>query len=130
MTAMNKWMYCFRVDSMLPCTGKQKKLIMREIRGSIDQFCKENGHTGYQQLVERFGKPEQVAASYVDTEDSTVLIGRLRIKGRIVRTVSVAVLIAAALWGAFLISTFVSFADDMSGRIYSKIEIVEEETNG
>ena len=64
--------YCRAVGSYLPCSRRQKRQILRDLRQRLAEYCGEqpNGVT----LEENFGTPQQVAAGYVDDMDTMELL--------------------------------------------------------
>ncbi len=100
---MGKWnpgakRYLCQVRSWLPCSGKMKRMILKEIRDRISQFCGENPGADYTALVDRFGQPRQIAGSYVDELDTQRLLKDLRIRGRILAIVTATACLALMLW--------------------------------
>ena len=52
----------------------------------------------YDQVIERYGSPQQIASAYVDEMGTEELLKDLRIKRKIVRVISASCVIALAMW--------------------------------
>lgn len=90
--------YCRSVASWLPCPGKQKKQILREIQGNVALYLEENPEADLAAVQTRFGNPQAIAAAYVDGMDTEALLRSLRTRRRIVAIVAATALICVALW--------------------------------
>lgn len=92
--------YCRAVGSYLPCSRRQKRQILWDLRQRLAEYCGEqpNGVT----LEENFGTPQQVAAGYVDDMDTTELLHALRYRRRVTTIVVAGVLTALAVWSSTL----------------------------
>lgn len=90
--------YLHQVRGWLPCEEKMKNQIMAEVSTSVNQYLTENPDANYQDIVARFGTPQQIAVSCVDEEDTVKLLNNLSIKRKIITIVSYAVALVAAAW--------------------------------
>ena len=92
--------YCRAVGSYLPCTRRQKRQLLRELRQRLEEYRDE--HPDETSPEERFGTPQQVAAGYVDDMDTTELLQALRYRRRVITAVVSGILAALAVLTAAL----------------------------
>lgn len=89
--------YCRRVKSYLPCSCKQKRQILSELRRRVEETLAEQPTAS---LEEVFGTPQQVAASYVDEMSTTELLAALRLRRRVAAILTIGVVAVAVIWAA------------------------------
>lgn len=93
--------------------------------GSVRDYAFDGEKPGYNQLVKRFGDPRQVAATYVNEMETDELIARLKINGKIISVVLLAVVLLVIVRFCFNLASLRSFQRDMNG--YAVVEIIEVE---
>ena len=91
--------YLRRVRGWLPCTRRMKNDIMARIEDSVLSWAQENPHCSYTDIEAQFGKPETIAADYVDNLGTAELLKNLHIKKKIVATVAAVAVTIALIWG-------------------------------
>lgn len=105
--------YCRAVGSYLPCSLRQKRQILRDLRQRLREYGGE--HPEEATPEERFGTPRQVAAGYVDDMDTTELLRALRYRRRVTAAVVAGVLAALAILAATLCVQLHMFYRDVNG---------------
>lgn len=90
--------YYRSVHCWLPCSGKQKKRILEEIRIQIHTYLLENPHADIQAVEDRFGSPLQIASSYVDAMDTNELLKELRIRRQVMAVVTGVMAVILVIW--------------------------------
>lgn len=95
------------------------------MNSSIRDYVSEGAKPDYDQLVKRFGDPKQVAATYVNEMETDELIARLKINGKIISVVLLAVVLLVIMRFCFNLASLRSFQRDMNG--YAVVEIIEVE---
>ena len=65
-STMGKKKYCRIVLSLLPCGRAEKEYIMEQIEASIDSFLSDEPGADFNAIQQRFGTPEEVAASLIE----------------------------------------------------------------
>lgn len=119
--------YCRSIRSWLPCSGKLKKQILEEIRSNVSAYLEEAPSADYNALVQRFGSPQQIAATYVDEISTAELLHSLRIRKRIL-TITAATLAAAFfVWTTFVAVTISDEIKSENGYITFEIEDITPE---
>lgn len=120
--------YCRRIQSLLPCSRKQRTEIMRQIRESVEEYAAEHPEAAEKQLEEQFGSPASVAASYVESSEPVQILLHLRRRRRAVITVSLVLLAALLswfLWETVIIAREKKEADAAFGSAFIVTEIHE-----
>lgn len=87
--------YCRAVGSYLPCSVRQKRQILRDLRQRLEEYRGENPGDAVPET--RFGTPQQVAAGYVDDMDTTELLQALRYRRRVTAIAVTGVLTALVI---------------------------------
>lgn len=90
--------YYREVSGCLAGTGSEKGLLVAQIKERVGMFLQEQPEADIDAVIRHFGTPQQIAQSYLEQMDAPELLGKLRIRKRIVVTVTAAVFIALALW--------------------------------
>ena len=92
--------YCRQVKKWLPGTEKYKRQLLDSISSAVGCFVEEQPNADYIALENHFGPPQQIASDYVTEMDTGELLRNLRIKRRIVTTVTACVAAFILMWGA------------------------------
>lgn len=121
--------YLREVNSWLPCRRKLKTKIVAEITSNVSLFVTENSNSGYNEIVARFGTPQQIASTYVDEMETTELLNDLRIKRKIVSTVIAGVFVLIVTWSVAMGMIYFEGHKNINGNLnYDGIEVTYEET--
>lgn len=116
--------YCRAVGSYLPCSRRQKRQILWDLRQRLAEYCGEhpNGAT----LEENFGTPQQVAAGYVDDMDTTELLHALRYRRRVTTIVVAGVLTALAVFAVALYMQVHDFHESMDAQLNKEVMVIDK----
>ena len=90
--------YLRRVRGWLPCTRRMKNDIMARIEESLLSWSQDNPNCTYPDIEARFGKPEKIAAVYVENVGAEELLHNLHVKKKIVTAVTAVAVIIALIW--------------------------------
>lgn len=96
-TALRK--YFRSISSLLPCGGKQKRLILGTARNNVAVYLQDHPDADFAQIQQHFGTPEEIAAAFVSDMDMPELLGALRSRRRVFVAVIAALIAALLLWG-------------------------------
>lgn len=116
--------YCRSVGSYLPCSRRQKRQILQDLRQRLEEYCGE--HPGGASLEEQFGTPQQVAAGYVDDMDTTELLHALRYRRRVTAIVVAGVLTALAVFAAVLSVQVHDFYESMDAQLNKEVMLIDK----
>lgn len=124
MTEKDICRYCRAVGSYLPCSRRQKRQILWDLRQRLAEYCGEhpNGAT----LEENFGTPQQVAAGYVDDMDTTELLHALRYRRRVTTIVVAGVLTALAVFAVALYMQVHDFHESMDAQLNKEVMVIDK----
>lgn len=112
--------YLWQIFRQLPGSWKQKKRILSRIEGSIQDYVSEGNLVTYVQLVRRFGKPEQIAAEYINSMEAEEFIGAFKSRRNVLGIVLTAVVLALLMWAGFLAFCYYDFADSINGTLVTE----------
>lgn len=118
--------YLRQIKKEMPRVGKQRGIILSQVKEELNILLTENPDAGYDDIVERFGTPQQITASYLDEMDKRGLAQQLHVRRKIIRIVSAMALVIMVVWiGAVCISIIDSF-DDTNGFIVEQVEVIAD----
>lgn len=96
-------LYLDAVRKKLPMRFREKRQVLKRLALRVEEYTYANPATGYPELRELFGAPEEVAAVYVESRDSRELAAALNLRQRIwklaVSAVAALVLLTALVGG-------------------------------
>lgn len=92
--------YLRRVRSVLPGSSRMTKQIMEQTRNEVLSYIEEYPQAGYKDLLSRFGDPETIAASYVESMGTAEILKKLRIRKRIISAVAIVLILISLTWAA------------------------------
>ena len=124
MTEKDTRRYCRAVGSYLPCSHRQKRQILRDLRQRLTEYCGE--HPDGVTLEENFGTPQQVAAGYVDDMDTTELLHALRYRRRVTTIVVAGVLTALAVFAVALCMQVHDFHESMDAQLNKEVMVIDK----
>ena len=125
-----KQYYC-SIYKCLPICRKQKQQILDQIRQSVEGYLTENPSADMPQIIQHFGRPEEIASSYVENMTTPEILKKFQIR-RTVLTIACAVAaVALLMWGTVVAISFYNELDESGGFIVVDpvVEIDETEEN-
>ena len=118
--------YLWEVREELPGSRKQKKKILSRVEFSVRDFVTENPNADYAAIEQRFGSPQQIAASCIEEMDAQELTLQLRIRKTIVRIVAVTALVLVLLWAGVVVTALIRHVKAMNGYlIVGEAEVID-----
>ena len=118
--------YLWEVREELPGNGRQKKQILSRVEPSVRDFVTENPHADYAAITQRFGTPQQIAASCIEEMDAQELTLQLRIRKTIVRIVAATALVLVLLWAGVVVTALIRHVKAMNGYlIVGEAEVID-----
>ena len=94
--------YCRLVRSFLPCSVKQRRLILSEIKSNLSVYLEEKPSADFTEIENRFGKPGHIAAAYVDEMGTEELLKQFRIRKKIVTIICACAALALLIWSSVI----------------------------
>lgn len=127
MTGREVRRYCRAVGSYLPCSRRQKRDILSNLRQRLEDHPARQPDGTPEELFgtpeELFGTPQQVAAAYVDDMDTHELLGKLRWRHRVVAVALAGMLAALLLWSIGLSIEVYDYRQALNGWIKESIVV-------
>ena len=118
--------YLWKVRGELPGNRRQKKQILSRVESSVQDFVTENPHADYAAITQRFGTPQQIAASCIEEMDAQELTLQLRIRKTIVRIVAATALVLVLLWAGVVVTALIRHVKAMNGYlIVGEAEVID-----
>lgn len=118
--------YLWEVREELPGSGKQKEQILSRVESSVRDFVTENPNADYAAIEQRFGTPQQIAASCIEEMDAQELTLQLRIRKTIVRIVAATALVLVLLWAGVVVTALIRHVKAMNGYlIVGEAEVID-----
>ena len=90
--------YIHEIRKELPVVGKDRIVILKQIKAMCKSFFAENPDADYTEIVERFGSPGQIAASYIGEMDLSDVKKIMKIRNAIIRIISVTAIVSVLIW--------------------------------
>ena len=108
-----RWLrnYYAGVAALLPCGGREKKTLLRQLRASVEEYLANAPEAAPEELVSVFGTPEEIAQSALQTADAGALRKRLSLK----RAVLLALLVIVLLYAAFVAVSLIDVHTESHG---------------
>lgn len=113
--------YFHNIRSWLPCSCKQKRLILAQVKENIFAFREDHPEADMEAIEAQFGSPRQIAAGYVDDMDTPDLLTALRLRKRIFLAVVAGLLAAMLLWGWGVSAAILEQRDINYGHLETEI---------
>lgn len=118
--------YLWEVREELPGNRRQKKQILSRVESSVRDFVTENPNADYAAIEQRFGTPQQIAASCIEEMDAQELTLQLRIRKTIVRIVAATALVLVLLWAGVVVTALIRNVKAMNGYlIVGEAEVID-----
>ena len=120
--------YIKYVKKIIPIHSKDKKEFIQLLTQKIIEFSNEHDSCSYQDIVDKFGSPNEVAASYIETLNSDEIIKKLNKKKIINIFISVIIILCISVWGfeRYRINQLIDEAKHTKMKTYTAEEYKEK----
>lgn len=120
--------YIKYVKKIIPIHSKDKKEFIQLLTQKIIEFSNEHDSCSYQDIVDEFGSPNEVAGSYIETLDSDEIIKKLNKKKIINIFISVIIILCISVWGfeRYRINQLIDEAKHTNMKTYTAEEYKEK----
>lgn len=126
MCSLSAERYLLQVRRALPCKQRMKRRLMPQIRQELGSYLESRPDASYRDLTERFGRPEQIAASYVESADTGELLAGMRYGNRVVKIVAIALLIALIIWAIGITIAVIDGMKSSHGYYVEYITVIDQ----
>lgn len=117
--------YFEQIKIFLPTFSKSTKRYLKDLRNSIDDYCKGNPNSSMDDIIEEFGTPQDVVCNYIDCMDSEQLIRQISISKLVKRAIIILLLLAAIGCVCFSASTYCAYLHAKEETITIEETIIE-----
>ena len=94
--------YIRSISDALPCSMRAKKQIISQIRESIVVYLQENPEADLATVQAHFGTPQEIAASYVNEQDTSTLLHKMSIQKKVLAIVAGVMAAIFLMWIGFV----------------------------
>ncbi len=115
MNNAGKKRYMRQVRSCLPWGRKIRRELLDRLRGELDGYLAENPEAGMEELRQRFGEPQQIAASYVEQMEMPELLRSLQVRRRFVSILAALAIGIFLMWAAVVSIALVEHRKSVNG---------------
>lgn len=91
------------VRRSFPSFGQEQKKVLRLVDQMLGECANETPNLSYEQMVERFGKPEKIADTYIEQKNSEEIISALRVRKRVLTVIISGVIVIIMIWLGYLV---------------------------
>ena len=113
--------YYRRIRSFLPSVGKAKAAILAQLKQTLSDFVGQHPDARYEDIQAHYGTPEVVAASYIEAQDTAVLLRNLRLRKRVLCMIGATLAIALLMWASVIVGAIITFNTEENYYVESYI---------
>ena len=114
--------YLRSVSKALPCGRKAKKQLLSQISNSIEDYLQENPNADFEMVQSHFGTPQEIVASYINEQDPSALVKKMRIKKKVLVIVSGVMVAILLMWAGSVVWATIDAKNHVGGYIEIIIE--------
>lgn len=118
--------YLRKLRWLLPCKWKEKRIIISQIKGMLEQYLTECSGVKYDDLISRFGTPEEVVQNYLENMENTELARQMLLKNKVLKIALVTACVLVLLWAGVVCAAYLRYIDDHNGYFIVTIETIGE----
>ena len=118
--------YYREISSALICPQKQKKAFMRDFKNNIDEYLSTCPEADMDKIKAEFGTAQEIASSFVWGSDTAEIKKKLDIRKLLI----IAVIIALAIYLAFVVISLIDVHTEAHGYIDEGIMMISTLTGG
>lgn len=118
--------YYIEIEKLLVCDRKQKSSFMAELKANVDEYLAISPDSDIEKIKAEFGTPEIIAESFLSNSDATAVKKKLDIK----RSILIALVIALAVYIAFVIVSLIDVHTEAHGHIEEGIMMINTAIGG
>lgn len=107
----------------IPNSGKNKKIILNQIREMVEAYTAEHPGADYAEIVARFGTPEQIIDSYVEEMDTPELLETLHIRKKTTAAVLLTLTAVVVIWLGIAGAAYVNHIVESNGHFDISIDV-------
>lgn len=109
--------YLRRVRSLLPGPANMRKTILDQIRREVTLWQRETSQVTEEGILSRFGKPENIAASYIEAMGTALVLQKMRTRKWVISAVAVVLAFIVLTWTAVVTYALIKYERSDLGRL-------------
>lgn len=117
--------YYRNIKRELICPRDTKLRILSDLQYNVNAYLSENPDAALCDVQDHFGTPQQIAASYVEELGTPELLGKLKLRRRILTLVAAVLAVGLIVWAIAVV--IASIDAHNSARNYYEVIITEDE---
>lgn len=119
--------YINEIKKIIPINSKDKKDFLKMMEQRILESSNLEGKCDYDNIVNEFGKPNEVAASYIEEIDTNTILKMLKRKQYIKWLISILIIaiIATSMFKIYRLNQLYEMVENEL-NLHEEIEIIEE----
>lgn len=114
--------YIRSVSDALACSGKAKKRILSQIRDGVEDYLLQNPGANLGSIQAHFGTPREIAASYVNEQDPSVLLKKISIKKKVLVIVAGVMAAVLLMWISCVTWATIDVKDTIGGTVGTSVK--------
>lgn len=118
--------YYKEISSALICSAKQKKAFMNELKSDIDEYLATCPQADMDKIKAEFGTAQEIASSFITGSDTAEIKRKLDIRKLLI----IAVIIALAIYLAFIVISLIDVHSEAHGYIQESVMMVSTLVGG
>lgn len=107
--------YYRSISKCLPVDKKHKKQTLEQIRHSVEDYRTKTPTADMQDLLEHFGTPQEIAASYVENMTTPEILKKFCVRKTILLVVCAVAAVALLMWGTSLAVALINANKSIDG---------------
>ncbi len=119
--------YLRQVRAWIPVGGQMKRQILDMVQSNLQEYLEECPDAQWNDLVRRFGTPQQIASAQVEEMEAGELLQNLRIRRRVVTIAVCTALAVVLMWASMVSAAYLEFGRGIENLTVTEGIIVEED---
>lgn len=117
--------YYRNIKRELICPRDTKSRILSDLQHNVNAYLSENPDAALCDVQDHFGTPQQIAASYVEALGTPELLGKLKLRRRILTLVAAVLAVGLIVWAIAVVIASIDAHNAVEG--YAEVFITEDE---
>lgn len=117
--------YFKQIKLLLPIYSKEEKIFINDLKKSIDEYIESNPNCTYEEILERFETPADVAYKYISCLDQHELCKRISLRKTIKKTVIAIIIISLITCSINIFLHYLSYISGEEAYIHREIIKIE-----
>ncbi|MBR2831616.1 MAG: hypothetical protein IKE57_01675 [Oscillospiraceae bacterium] len=117
--------YLRQVNKYLPCAAGMRHKLILQLHKGLNAFIHDEPDTNYEKIVAQFGRPEDVAASYVESAGTSEILRSLLIRKKIITVIIAVSAVIIISWAAVVTWAIIRENDTLNGVITKEVVEIE-----